>query len=203
MSGRALEVHLVPAHRHVLGAVELHRGIGRLDDLAQRPLRVAELLSLIARHAVDEEVGAHLRDEVLELDVPRMDKRNLEPVHVEVGATPARERPRRAVVIRMNVRDQELSYPTRPKMTHCLKDHLYGVLGVHPAIEEVCLLSVGEEEHVDQAVLERDRQPELENVGGDLAQRQLESHPRHCRGSRVSKMSSSPYSNVLKMEPKA
>src|SRR4029077_12188424 len=108
---------------------------------------------------------------MLELDISGLHERNLEPMYVEVGATFARERPGGAVVVGMDVRDHELAEPSGAELLHGPADHLDRLLGVHPAIEKVRLVAVLEEEYVDQSVLERDRQPELENVGGDLGQR--------------------------------
>jgi hypothetical protein len=99
-------------------------------------------------------------------------------VHVQVCATGADKGTRGAVVVGMDVRDGKLAQPLRAEVAQRLADDLQGLLGVHTAVEEVGVLAVEEEKDVDQAVLEGDRQAQLEDAGGDLVQSSLDRHLR-------------------------
>ena len=85
----------------------LHRGLGGSDHLAQRTLRVAEHVGLLRRHAVDQQVLEHLEHQVLELDVTRVDERNLEAVQIEVSAVRTGEDAGGSVVVGMDVRHHQ------------------------------------------------------------------------------------------------
>src|SRR5437764_2431722 len=98
MTGRPLDSETTSSHIDQFRAVELNRWIGCLDDLAQGPLGVAEDIGVFRGHSVHEKVMPHLLDEMLELDVARMDEWDLEAGDVQVGAAFAGGRPGRAGV---------------------------------------------------------------------------------------------------------
>ena len=109
MPRRPLDSQLHTTHRQCLRAVELHRGLGGSDHLAQRTLRVAEHVGLLGRHAVDQQVLEHLEHQVLELDIARIDERHLEAVQIEVRAVRAGEDAGGSVVVGMDVRHDQPS----------------------------------------------------------------------------------------------
>src|SRR2546421_9391429 len=84
MTRRPLDAESATSHVDGFRAVELDRWIGRLDNLAQGPLGVAQDIGVFRRHSMHQQVMTHLLDEMLELDVPRMNKRDLEAVDVQV-----------------------------------------------------------------------------------------------------------------------
>src|SRR2546430_9590629 len=90
MTGRPLDSETTSSHVDQFRAVELNRWIGCLDDLAQGPLGVAEDIGVFSGHSVHEQVMTHLLDEMLELDVARMDEADLEAVDVKDLAALAR-----------------------------------------------------------------------------------------------------------------
>ncbi len=122
----------------------------------------------------------HLLNEVLELDVARVDERDLEAVQIEVGAAVARQRAGGAVVVGMDVRHDQPADPSRADVSNSGPNRAHRLVGVHAAVEQVNLVAVREQEDVDQAIFEWDGQAQLENSRGDLAQARLE-HSRHCR----------------------
>ena len=117
-------------------------------------------------------------------------------MHVEVGEPLARQRARGSVVVGMDVRDDQAPEPSRSQVVQRAVDGVERLLRVHAAVEEVGLVPVKEEEDVDQAVLERDGQTKLEDACRNLGQGQIDGHPGIVACG--SKMSSEPYSNVLK-----
>ena len=128
-----------------------------------------------------------------------MDERHLEAMDVQVSQTGARKDAGGAVVIGMDVGDDQAAQAARSEVFERLADRGEGLFRVHAAIEEVGVLAVREEEDVDEAILERDREAELEDARRDLAQCELNGHLGIL--AEPSKMSSGPYSNVLKMSP--
>ena len=169
VAGRPLDAKVASPHLDGLGTVELYRGVCGLHDLAQRSLRVAEHLGLVGRHAVDEQVVPHLLDQVLELDIPRMDERDFE-------AVTACEASRRAVMVGMDVRHHQATQALHTEMFEGPVDRLERFVGVHAAVEQVRLFAVGEDEHVDQAVFERDGETQLENARRDLGKGYVKRH---------------------------
>src|SRR5438067_2146425 len=161
MTGRPLDSETTSSHIDQFRAVELNRWIGCLDDLSQGPLGVAEDIGVFRGHSVHEKVMPHLLDEMLELDVARMDEGDLEAVDVQVGAAFAGERSGRAVVVGVDVCHDEPPNPFCPEVRQGPIDGLDRFVGVHPAVEQVRLTAVRKDEDVDQPVLERDRQPNL------------------------------------------
>ena len=198
VAGRPLDSELARSHLNRLGSVELHGRLRCLDDLAQRTLRVAQHVRLFRGHAVDQEIAPHLVDQLLELDVARIHQRDLEPVDVQVGQSgSAGECARGPVVVGMDVRDHQRAQPLRSEQAQAPADHFDRLVGVHAAVEQVGLLAVGKDEDVDQAVLERDRQAELEDARRDFGQREIDGH-RQILVQAAAKMSTERYSNVLK-----
>src|SRR2546430_1371901 len=94
VASRPLDTEPSASHLDRFGAVELHRRLGRLHDLAQRALRVAQDLGFVGGHSVPEQEMQVLFREMLELDVARMHERDLASMDVEVGEAIARERAR-------------------------------------------------------------------------------------------------------------
>ena len=184
------------AHLDVLRAVKLDRRLRGLDDLAQRTLRVAEHVGLLRGHTVDEQVLADLFHQVLQLHVARMDERDFEAMEVQVCQSGTGEDARRSVVVGVDVGDHKTAQPWRSEELERSLDRGEGFIGVHPAIQQVGVLAVGEEEDVDEAVLERDWQAQLEDARRNLGQSEFSRHPGIL--AEPSKMSSGPYSNVLK-----
>ena len=177
MTGRPLDSETTSSHIDQFRAVELNRWIGCLDDLAQGPLGVAEDIGVFRGHSVHEKVMPHLLDEMLELDVARMDEGDLEAVDVQVGAAFAGERSGRAVVVGVDVCHDEPPNPFCPEVREGPIDGLDRFVGVHPAVEQVRLMAVRKDEDVDEPVLERDRQPKLEDACRNLAQCEFDGHP--------------------------
>src|SRR5256885_9211154 len=111
MTGRPLDWETTSSHIDQFRAVELNRWIGCLDDLAQGTLGVAEDIGVFRGHSVHEKVMPHLLDEMLELDVARMDEGDLEAVDVQVRAAFAGERSGRAIVVGGDVCHDEPANP--------------------------------------------------------------------------------------------
>src|SRR5438128_10759612 len=97
MAWRPLDTEPSASHLNRFGAVDLHRRLRRLHDLAQRALRVAQDFGFVRGHSVDAQVMQNLLDQMLELDVARMHDRDFEATDVEDGEAIARERARRSV----------------------------------------------------------------------------------------------------------
>src|SRR5712692_2835626 len=177
VSWRPLHAQLPAPHVEQLSSVELYSRIGRLDHLAQGALRVAENFGFARGHAVDEEVGVDLADPVLELDVSGVDERDLEAVQVEVCASIAGQRAGCAVVVGVDMSDDEAPDSLRAEFLYGSKDGVHGLFGVHPAVEQVNVVAVREQEDVDEAVLERDGPAELEHPLRNFAPRPLNPVP--------------------------
>src|SRR5260370_39598429 len=103
-------------------AVQLNRRLGGFDHLAQRALRVAELLGVIRRHSIDKQVGAHLADQVFELDGSGLDERDLEPMDVEIRQAGTRENARGAVLDGMDVSHDKIPQAYGPDEDERLLD---------------------------------------------------------------------------------
>src|SRR5206468_11177919 len=123
-------------------------------------------------------------------------ERDLEAMDVQIRQSGAGEDARRSVVVRVDVGDHKTAQPSRSEVLQRSLDRGEGFMGLHPAVQQVGVLAVGEEEDVDEAVFERDRQPQLEHARRHLGQSELSRHPGIL--AEPSKMSSGPYSNVLK-----
>src|ERR1700687_4878707 len=149
---------------------------------APRAVRVSQLLGVFSREPVDQEVGAHLAYQVLELYIARMHQRNFQPVDVKVSQARTGENTGGAVVVRMNVGHDEAAQPLGSDVGQRILDHRDRFVGVHAAVDQVSLASVGEEEHVDSPFFEWNRQAELEDSLGHLRQSALGQHLTHCRG---------------------
>src|ERR1700693_885774 len=119
MSRCPLDPQLPPAHLKKLGAIQLNRRLRRLHHLAESPLRVAQYLGIFRRYPVDEQVGADLLDELLELHVSRVDEGDLQAVDVEVGHPWSRPAPGGAVVVGMDVSHDKLAKPFCPDVGYC------------------------------------------------------------------------------------
>ncbi len=106
----------------------------------------------------------HLLDQMLQLDVARMDQGDLEAMDVQVGQPGPCEDARRAVMVGVDVGDDQAAQATRPEVLQRLADRGQRILRVHAAVEKVGLGAVGEEEHVDQAVFEGNGKSKLEDT---------------------------------------
>ena len=73
-----------------------------------------------------------------------------------------------AVVVRVDVGDDQPPEPLCPHLHHCSVNRGHRFLGVHTAIHQVRDVAVRKQEDVDQAVLEWDRQAQLEDVSCHL-----------------------------------
>ena len=124
-----------------LRAVQLDVRLARLDEVAHRPGRVLEELSVGLRHAVEPQVLADLGDQLLELQVAGMDHRHLEPVHVELGPGLLLEHAGGAVVVGVDVGDDQpaqlgVRAADLPDRGEHQRDRL---VGLDAAVEEVDL----------------------------------------------------------------
>src|SRR2546430_1761027 len=99
-------------------------------------------------------------------------------------------------VLGVDVGDHKAAQASRSEVLERSLDRGERFVGVHAAIQQVGVLAVGEEEDIDQAVLKRDRQAQLEHARGNLGQSEFSRHPGIL--AEPSKMSSGLYSNVLK-----
>ena len=79
-------------------------------------------------------------------------------------------------MVGVDVRGDQPAQALRAQMSEGVANGRHRVFLVHPAIQEICLLAVWEKEDVDQPVLERDGQPQLEDTRRNLAQRELDGH---------------------------
>src|SRR5712692_3790712 len=168
MPWRPLDAHLHATHRQRLRAVELDRRLGGSNHLTQRALRVAEHVGLLSWYPVDQQVLADLEHQVLELDIARIDERHFETVQIEVCAVGPGQDARGSVVVGMDVRDDQPSQALAAERCDRRTNELDRLARVHAAVEQVDVVAVDEKENVDEAVLERDRQTELEDPFGYL-----------------------------------
>ena len=178
MAGCPLHAHTGPPHRQHLGAVQLDRDRGGEHEVAHGAGGVALGLGLFLGNAVGLQVAADLRDQLLQLEVARIDHRHLQPVHVELGSQLAADHARGAVVVRVDVRDEQPSQP--PAFPADVREggpqSVQRFPRVHATVEEIELPAVPEDEDVDPSVFERDRQLELVHPLHDLSQLELD-HP--------------------------
>ncbi len=100
---------------------------------------------------------------MLELDIARIDERHFEAVQVEVCAVGPGEDARGSVVVLMDVRDDQPAQALATERIDRRVNELERFARVHAAVEQVDVVAVDEKENVDEAVLERDRQAELED----------------------------------------
>ena len=117
-----------------------------------------------------------------------MHQRHLETVQVELRLARTGQDARGAVVIRMDVSDHEPAQALAAEVGERRMYELQRIPGVHPAVEQIHIGAIHEKEHVDQAVLEWNRQPQLEDALGHLGQRG--HHPANSRPRGGTKMGS-------------
>ena len=118
----------------------------------------------------------NLAHEVLQLDVSGVYERHLEAMQVQVGEARAREDAGGAVVVRMDVGDHQAADALGTHVPNRGVNRVDRFVGVHAAVHEISLVAIGKEEDVDQAVLEWDRQAQLEDVSRHLGQSKLGRH---------------------------
>src|SRR6266851_816439 len=116
-------------------------------------------------------LDAHLEHQVLELDIARIDERHFEAVQIEVCAAWPGKDSRGSVVVGMDVRDDQPAQALAAERRDRRMNELERLARVHAAVEQVDVVAVDEQEKVDEAVLERDRQAELEDPFAYLVQR--------------------------------
>jgi hypothetical protein len=113
---------------------------------------------------------------MLQLDISGMDKRHLEPMQVQVRKSFACEDAGGAVMIGMNVRDNEPAQSLCPNLSHRRPNGVNRLFCIHAAIQQIGVVSVWKEKDIDEAVLEWNRQAKLEHIRCHLGKSKLGRH---------------------------
>ena len=80
-------------------------------------------------------------------------------------------------MVGMDVSDDKPPDPFRADLRYSRADRMHRIVRVHATVEEVDVEAINEQEDVDETILERDGQAELEHSLGHFAQCDLNHVP--------------------------
>ncbi len=164
MAGRPDDAEVEAAARDLFAPVEGAVRVGDLDPIHHARAAAIQAIELVGRRAVHAQPLAHFAEQLVGVDIARLDEQSLQPMKAQVGVGDLAQPTRQTVMIGVDVRDDQVPNIRHPnvKRAQMALERAQRVGGVPAAIDQHVAVVRAHQVRVDvpqRAITERQRQP--------------------------------------------